>query len=531
MRVFVLLACIATLLVIFYSILRGSLYPAPQKATRDRMEQTVTYLVAVYPAAEKRFRAMGWSDIANFYDSLWFYYNCEGAYLKGALAGIGEGTVLCWRNSCPNDLPKMPYVPNGKFFSVEKWIASATSGKELPWIRTSSTEKRPEALNPSIVGQTFWGRYTGPNNVWFPARAVTRAVYYAGEPQLRHRKLGNRNCWEPRLPTIKNVYQMPSNWYNGMRFPEVTGASEPGIANSPPLIWLDGNIGSGIFFDTGKTHVTRNKASALYELLQKCPKDYVRRRFGSETAMGAMMNLVTPRSSTDRSSKVSDFRVKSGSTTVSVPLCSLLGSNQTSVPGTSLGWDDVCLSDPAERSTWCDGSLEECILSIVRGSTYPSDRMASLEIWDAPLFCAGLHLGLDSVQCMFSSNGSGLWQYEILVLRGYDAGMSEGDLSALLEVGDAGAPLSSTRVYGEPGSSGPSEKSNVRYREDFVKSYFKTQLPTFLSLRDPFDVEAPSVPCVLSESSNVTCQDNISHFFADEIIAGAPDDQCRATDH
>ncbi len=57
----------------------------------------------------------------------------------------------------------------------------------------------------------------------------------------------------------------PLNWWKGVEdygYMEVTAASGPGLACSPPLCWYDGWVGSGQFLFLGKSHRARNKGDA-----------------------------------------------------------------------------------------------------------------------------------------------------------------------------------------------------------------------------------------------------------------------------
>ena len=483
-------------------------------------DQTVAYLSAVYPAAAQRFELMGISEIARFYNQLWIYYNCQGAFHAGALAGLNgidsKDTILCWESTCENGVA-LPYAPQGTLYSVRAWINSAQSGQNEPWERYEESDSTQPAseFSPSIMGQTFWNRYTGPNSVWFSARCIYRKIYASDGVET-----DSNNCSTPQIPSLAASWPYPDMWWNGAKYVEVMAMSEPGIANSPPVFWLDGNFGSGVFYETGETHVTRNKCSALLELAGKCDARYLKRTFGEADPISIAIRVL-------ETCNFPPVMVHSKDGPVEYKICEPAGSNNLSVPNSSTGWCNVCHTDPAIFSRWCSKDKRECVRSIARGEPYEAERHAAIEGWDAILFMLAVHLELDSVQMVASANGNGLWQYEIMALRGYPAEAADGDFSAFLEMSTAPAPLADDgcdKLYGAP--SAPMG-SAVAYRKEFVKENLKT-LAKMLSLRDPIDLDI-SLPCEikLTEAGNVVCSNNLSVYVGDEILVGQRNNQCR----
>ena len=46
------------------------------------------------------------------------------------------------------------------------------------------------------------------------------------------------------------------------------------MSSSPPLVWLDGWSGSGLFFNVGKSFRARNKSDAAFRLAKEMSQTY-----------------------------------------------------------------------------------------------------------------------------------------------------------------------------------------------------------------------------------------------------------------
>ena len=92
---------------------------------------------------------------------------------------------------------------------------------------------------------------------------------------------------------------MPSGQYL-----EVTMASEPGLAPSPPICWFDGWRGSGTWINVGKTLIARNKVDGVFKMAQEAAKtdDGVRtlqKYFNTSDPYQVCKNLVSMNYSTE----------------------------------------------------------------------------------------------------------------------------------------------------------------------------------------------------------------------------------------
>ena len=102
---------------------------------KKHKDATVKYLSAVYPTAKNTFEKMSAVDLAIFYNSLWYYYNCEAAYDKdfydyyttnkyGYIDPNAKIVKHCWQElpGCGTDWPKLPYTPQGYLYSFKNWV-------------------------------------------------------------------------------------------------------------------------------------------------------------------------------------------------------------------------------------------------------------------------------------------------------------------------------------------------------------------------------------------------------------------------
>lgn len=120
----------------------------PPEFYKKNYDATLKYLTAVYPYSQK-LKLLTFIELAQFYNSLWMYYNCESSYKKtipyippidipssnppssnrlssiSALRGEKnidtdkKTTTLCWQElpGCGDKYPKLPYTPQGYIYS------------------------------------------------------------------------------------------------------------------------------------------------------------------------------------------------------------------------------------------------------------------------------------------------------------------------------------------------------------------------------------------------------------------------------
>ena len=298
---------------------------------KEKHQDTLKYLLAVYPTAQESLEKMNYIEIALFYNSLWFYYNCSSSFNKrfGFYCGTNckEGEICCGTKCIKNDgkescmigyevkdknkntimmknpdkhcwqplpgcgdkYPKLPYTPQGYIYSFKHFIDNDwenfdwNSPKEdnwKPWILSDSTLD-PSEITASLPGAAMWTNWNGPGPMFMYQRAIFRMVYNTELPKLRYIEDNNRTYRIPMvlpgaIEEFSSEWNYPKKWYQGGApdngYIEVTAADEPGMPISGAITWLDGWPGSGLFFNVGKSFRARNKCDGAFLLAQEMAK-------------------------------------------------------------------------------------------------------------------------------------------------------------------------------------------------------------------------------------------------------------------
>ena len=135
--------------------------------TDPKRKKLLKYLSAVYPAAIDELNQMSFTELDEFYNTLWFYYNCD--YSGDTMIGAGaKQQEACWSKVCDVSLP---YAPTGLVYSWASW------NKNWSPMIISNPSLNLKTLGGSIPGQTFIPGTMGPSPVWQYARAIFRNIY------------------------------------------------------------------------------------------------------------------------------------------------------------------------------------------------------------------------------------------------------------------------------------------------------------------------------------------------------------------
>ncbi len=501
------------------------------KFYQDNYDATLQYLLQVYPSASESFGKLSTLELASFYNSLWFYYNCEASFdqtLTGWDPAKSWQTHLCWAAlpGCGTTYAKLPYTPQGYIYSFKTWI----NDDWTPFFDSDSTVP-PKDVTGSVPGQAFWYWYNGPAPVWMYQRAIFRYVYDTShmitQDPCNIGLCATPSIFKGNLETMSPEWNYPHEWWKGVPsggYIEVTAASEPGIPNSPPILWFDGWTGSGTFLSVGNTHVARNKCHACFtmcELMNKTGdgRKKLQQWFNVTDPYEICKNLLSGGEWTNDNLVLHCIGVTAplvlDSSTGKKVKCSFCNQNywqSVSIPNSPAGWGSgigkIFYSDWA---TWCDLERDdsghftfanECIDKVMYGGSYKADRFSDTGAWDEFLFAMGLHLGFDTIQLTNSANGVGFWQVEILELRGYPPEARDRDYSKFIQL--------------EKGQPCPL----IEYIPEFTNQYMKEIPARILSLRDPLDVmnESKVQKCTTLDYKsedviNLTCDGNISKMF------------------
>lgn len=495
---------------------------------KNKRNDTLKYLQSVYPTSN--LEKLSDEDLGKLYNSLSIWYNCAAkfgpinGYFKLKDDGTYEKSTLCWQAlpGCGTNWPILPYTPQGWLYDWNSYIQNVSwdfkNNKETKnkvdytvanQINYSDCSKNVEDMTGSVPGKTFWFWFNGPNPVWMYQRAIFRYNYnpgmgesYAtgGENNTQYRyntpALTPGEISDPNLPFSWNC---PKQWWTGVpsgHYLEVTMASEPGLAPSPPICWFDGWRGSGTWVNVGKTIVVRNKVDGVFKLATEAAqtekgKKQLLSYFGTDNPYQVVKNLVSVDNNgmcVDNSGPIVYDGRRSSNTykqNIRYNFCNPNTTNQGSIVGitsSAINMNTVNSFYISDWYTWCGDNTtpmpDSCVDKMRLGINYMADRQAAIMTFDEPLFALGTYLGYDSIQMPHSSNGNGRYQYEYLELRGYPDSVKNRDYSSfIMAVED--------------------EFTVVDYRVDFLLDYMP-KMEALFSHRDILNpLEGKSIPLVL----------------------------------
>lgn len=522
----------------------------------DKRDATLRYLKAVYPI--NSFHKLKTLELAAFYNSLWFYYNCATKFKGGA---------LCWEAlpQCGTDkMPPLPYAPQGLLYSFKNYVSDSTT-RWQPFIESDSTMP-PEDITGSVPGQAFGTFYQGPAPLWMYQRAIFRNIY-SSSPALTVEPYGGAlqvtaPVYKGSIETLQPSYRYPEKWWLGVPdngYMEISAASEPGIAFSPPLCWFDGWVGSGVFYSVGKSKRVRNKINATFELAKEMsllPAGAAKLNewFGSSDPYEVVKNvgfygnpnldsytacnvpLGANAQINDRGALISsNNNIGEGDGKMKCNFCNNSWGQISALPATPAGWFNILKESTANWALWCpdvdaQGNpilTNRCIDAFMYGGSYKADRINNNISWDEPNFVMGIWLGYDSIQMTNSANGNGFWQYELMVLQGYPPETKNRDYSAFIQLVQPDPDINPVKTCD------PTNNSQFEYVPGFRENYMNNVVPSLLSIRDPLDVNnkkstmkcttplfAPYNPVNFGTDINVTCEENLSNMFTDISVVG-----------
>lgn len=503
----------------------GGFLARPVDFYKDRQAATLTYLIGVYPQGARSLRALNYLQIAAFYNSLWFYYNCESSFDATFPSPWANGpmTKNCWQElpGCGKDFPKLPYTPQGYIYSVVDWIQSGT-----PFVYSNS-QMPASYFALGVPGVPFWGSDTmGPAPLFMHQRAIFRNVYTNKLP-LMQTWTNSKEVPETlsfTQPTIvpglvgefHPYWNYPQNWALGVPkngWIEVLSADDPGMALSVTIMWLNGAIGSGVFYNVGNVLHGRNKVDATFLLATELAK--------SDAGKAALMDAY---STTDPYNVVASLLVnpvcaqKGGKVwdpvaekTVECNWCSG-GDTLGSIPSRytpSIRWSEnmyhfnvddwlsfCSSSNPTVAGRSAGGIPNACIDGMRAGSNYLSDRIGSQGSFDEAMTWMGCWCGYDTIELIQSANGDGTSQVEILVLKNLPVETKNRDYSEFLQL-----PLIKDDTTGNLVATCQQGKFYVIPRQDKLDGFYAPYFKNFwagLSLRDPLDIN--------NDSKATTCQ-------------------------
>lgn len=542
---------------------------------KNEQKDPRAYLKAVYPTSD--FSQKSKLELIQIYNSLHMWYNCAAKWgtstNKFGIGSDDQGRV-CWDRlpGCGTTWPEPPFVPVGWIYDWNNYISVGGNTQKRTvneivgdQIRWSDGTLAVKDVSASVPSRTYWFWHNGPGPIWMYQRAIFRYIYNPNygkslfinippwepvselknhqikgpwaQPALDPTPTTNKpeDGWSKNMPTSM-LFQQPSKWWEGVPsngWLEVTAASEPGLAPSPPICWFDGWRGSGTWINVGRTIVGRNKVDVIFRLAYEAagtqsgavwldsqfnidPSVSFSSMSQVDIAYQICKNLLQIGS--DNGCKISGpilFNARPDAISanwetnpqkIKYNFCISNTYNNQSITGNGsaqkiannalstnvLNWEAWC-GDNAQSSGW-ENIPNRCIDNIKMGQVFTADRQAAIMTFDEPLFALAQYLNYDSIQMPHSSNGNGRYQYEYCELRGYPPEVKNRDYSAFMA------------TYG-------TTPDKIDYRVDFLISYFKklAELKIF-NYRDVLDPDnGPSKPMFFDKLWEDSARINVAY--------------------
>lgn len=492
----------------------------PKKFYDNYYENTINYLTSIYPTAKESFQKLNSLQLASFYNSLNFYYNCSFEYKDNDL-GSFDGLSNTWDSlPCKNKYP-LPYPPQGIFFNFYTY-----QKYNIPYVYSDSNEniKYLELSNfgncrPGIAFTTYKkgqddGIRPGPGMFWVNCRTIQRHIWYPNG--FVNNKLiiqNQKDNWGINIgKSIKWNY--PYNWKNGYsdnEFIEVNHFSygPSGLTTSPGW-WYNVFSGTGIFLNLGKTFTSTNKIGGVYHLSKKILKN-----------TNGKNKLIEWFGTSDPIEIVWNFQTQKGCDGVNNPIycskntpCCLdwiaQADNTKGIPF------EIDLNIPSTfyeaariynklgpKSSLTYKHKKKAVLAAVNNLDFSLARFSVNVLMDEPIFIMGIYLELDTLQLPLDPNSNGYFVFELVDFRiplKYKEKILKRDYSEIIEYTE------NTNSYSMNAFS--SNKWNDEFLKDTIDYLTINNL---LSVRDPLDIYNNEKVLKCDLSSTDECKYNTQH--------------------
>ena len=444
----------------------------------------LTYLIAVYPLGASSLRSLTSIQLASFYNSLTFYYNCQFKYTNaGFIPGVAGNE---WSElPCAKDYP-LPYPPQGYFYNFYTY---QNYNIPLSYSNSSGSEKEHLLSNfgasrPGIAFTNYsWKIRPGPGQFWVPQRTIQRHIWYPNGPINLKKNPTDQDIWELNAGKPIN-WNYPMNWINGMKdnhYIEVThyAHSAGGVTTSPGW-WYNAFAGTGLFLNLGKTFVATSKMGAAFSLakiLAQTDPATFEKFFQVSDPYTMIYNLETYTGCESVPSHCASV----------VPCC--MGGGMDGGKGIlgTMGYVENTFLENIVRyqnehgipdNTPTPEGIKIAIDAAVGMTDYALSRFAVNFLCDEPAFFIGTLLGYDTIQMPYSANSSGYFVYEIIDLRmppKYRAALKNRDYSQIVDIKYTG-PNNIKQFL---------NTWNKQYVTDSIE-YIEAQ--KLVTIRDPLDI-------------------------------------------
>ncbi len=472
--------------------------------------QTLKYLVAVYPAAKDTLENMTSLELASFYNSLWFYFNCAGEYIEDDLGELinpntGKGVPAKWGPlPCAKEM-YLPYTPQGwlyNFYTYHKFNVPEINSNSDPNI-TYLQVKNASSNRAGVMG-AYQDRNTRNSGImWINLRTILRDIWYPNG--LRNDKRLDFNVPDNWLIQVGSHprFDFPTGWFGGFKsgqYIEVTHSpTYTGDAiNMSPFWWYNACVGSGLFLALGKTLAVKNKISGIFIQAQLLAKSCsgratLKKWFGSTdpyTITWGVVGLCGFNSQTGQT--YCDFsHLECGNACNPNPI----GYLQAAGLKNSIGnfYQETIKYQKNILKINQDVPTAETIRKVVDLAVYNKHyglaHVAEHLLADEVNFFLGLHLELDTLQFYEDPNGNDNYVFEIIDLRIPNharAAAKNRDYSGFMDVKHPGArPI----VMSDGTWADPNAARNNSYLQTAIQEYLTNAYTNnWLSIRDPFDI-------------------------------------------
>ena len=478
---------------------------------KDRYGDTLKYLIAVYPTAKESLSSLNSLQLASFYNSLWYYYNCDFQYHDRDLGVIPGVTGKTWdKLPCANDYP-LPYCPQGilfNFWTYHKYNIPYTisdSGSDKEYLELQNIG----AGRPGIAFTTYSdNNRAGPGVYWVNQRGIERHIWYPNGP-VNTKGIASGNGQDSWIFNIgqKMPWKYPKGWQKGMgnnEYMEVTHFYHgPGGITTSPGYWYNGFLGTGLFLSLGKTVTGNNKIDMAMKLAKELiggqGVQVFEKYFLSSDPYTWMYNLQTFTNCNSIPSKCAAI----------MPCCMGGGADTEKGIPRQAQLDITSFKDEVVRYQNDHGEvsgfpttqgIRTAIDAAANLTDYRLSRFSVNILCDEPIFFMGVILGYDTIQMSSSANSSGYFVYEILDLRlppQYREKIKNRDYSQTVDI-----------LY--TGPTNPKVFNNPWNKQYVVDSLDYLQKQRLVTLRDPLDVhnENKVIPLSNLNSSEKICPNN-----------------------
>ena len=466
-------------------------------------EATLIYLNAVYPTAKESLNKLDDLNLASFYNSLWFYFNCKGEYKDNDLGSFTQKLDdTTWDGLPCKDKYPLPYTPQGwlyNFYTYQKYnvpeiYSDSDNSKNYLKLENASSTR------PGVMG-TYVNRYIRSSGImWVMQRTIQRDIWYPNG--LYNDKGLNNNDpdnWKINVGKIP-LFNYPTGWYGKLgdnQYIEITHSpSYSGDAiNMSPFWWYNASVGSGLFLFLGKTLAVKNKISGIFvqsqmlsktsegqKLLQKWyntidPYEIV---WGIIGLCGYNMNT---------KQQYCDFSVQACSIACEpdpIGYGKAAGIKLSNFYTETLKFQKEVLNIQDEYPT--KEGIKQAIDLAVDNKNYNLAHIAEQLLPDETNFFMGINLDLETLQFYEDPNGNDNYVFEIIDLRipdKYKDAAKNRDYSGFMHIANKDVkPVTNANTW-----SAPTDATQNYYLETAISEYLHNMYTNkWLSIRDPLDI-------------------------------------------